>query len=53
MIKIKSTENPSNRISEPYSKPNMAYVFAFWSKKGCNFNYELYLKILEIKSKML
>jgi hypothetical protein len=49
-IKLKSTQIPKNRITEPYSRPNMVYICDYWKKSGNNFNYDLYLKILEAKS---
>lgn len=52
-IKLKSTYTPKNRITEPYSKPNMVYICDYWKKSGNNFNYDLYLKILEVKTNML
>tara|TARA_R110002153_G_scaffold80401_5_gene204477 strand:+ start:9611 stop:9775 length:165 start_codon:yes stop_codon:yes gene_type:complete len=49
-IKLKSTQIPKNRITEPYSRPNMVYICDYWKKSGNNFDYDLYLKILEAKS---
>jgi len=52
-IKLKSTYTPKERTIEPHSRPNMVYIFDYWKKAGNNFNYSLYLKILEAKSKSL
>jgi hypothetical protein len=53
MIKIKSTYTPKKTIKEPYSNPNMAYIYNYWKREGNKFNYRLYLKVLEAKSKFL
>lgn len=53
MVKIKRTVFPKQRKLTPYSNASMSNIYNFWTKDGCSFNYELYLKILKFKKEIV
>lgn len=50
MVKIKSTVTPSERLTQPYSKPCMGDIIDFWSSEGCKINEQLYLQVIKAKN---